>query len=130
PAHDACAVCYSTHYLGEVEDLRASVAVLDHGRIIARGLIDELVREHARNAVELVFDGPPPALDLRAGHGGTPLDAEVNGNTVRIYCDEPAAVAGRVLAGQEVARDGLRAVEFVTPSLEAVFLTLTGRRFG
>ncbi len=130
-ADEGCAVCYSTHYLGEVEDLRASVAVLDHGRIIARGSIDELVRTHARSAVELVFDGPPPVLDLPLDRSGAgPLDAEVDGNTVRIYCDEPAAVAGRVLAGQEVARGGLRAVEFVTPSLEAVFLTLTGRRFG
>jgi ABC-2 type transport system ATP-binding protein len=72
--------------------------------------------------VELVFDGPPPALGL--------LDTEVDGNTVRIYGDEPAAIAAQVLGGLEVARGGLRGVEFVTPSLESVFLTLTGRRFG
>ncbi|MFI5907232.1 ABC transporter ATP-binding protein [Dactylosporangium sp. NPDC051541] len=129
-AQEGCAVCYSTHYLGEVEDLRASVAVLDHGRIIARGSIEELVRKHARSAVELMFDGPPPALDAPVDPvTGAPLDMEVDGNTVRIYCDEPAAVAGHVLAGQQVTRGGLRGVEFMTPSLEAVFLTLTGRRF-
>ena len=123
-SEEGCAVCYSTHYLGEVEDLHASVAILDHGRIITRGPIDELVREHARSAVELIFETPPADLDL-----GGDLDLEVDGSTLRIYGDNPAKIAAEVLPRLEAGRDGLRAVEFVTPSLEAVFLGLTGRRF-
>lgn len=121
---EGCAVCYSTHYLGEVESLRASVAVLDHGRIIARGAIDDLVREHARSAVELHFAGQPPTVDPGPG-----LDLEVDGNVLRIYGDDPAGIAASVLAGSVAVRDSLRTVEFVTPSLEAVFLALTGRRW-
>ena len=125
-SEEGCAVCYSTHYLGEVEDLHASVAILDHGQIITRGPIDELVRNHARSAVELIFEGPPPS-DLDVGGG---LDVEVDGSTLRIYGDNPAKIAAEVLPRLEAGRDGLRAVEFVTPSLEAVFLGLTGRRWG
>jgi ABC-type Na+ transport system ATPase subunit NatA len=33
---------YSTHYLGEVESLGASVAVIDAGVVVARGSIDEI----------------------------------------------------------------------------------------
>jgi ABC-2 type transport system ATP-binding protein len=67
------ALVYTTHYLPEVERLDADVALLEHGRVIARGSIDELVARHA-----------PP---------------------------EPA-VAG---------------VQVVRPSLETVYLALTGR---
>jgi ABC-2 type transport system ATP-binding protein len=124
-AEEGCAVCYSTHYLGEVEDLRASVAILDQGQIIARGGIAELVREHSRSAVELLFDDSPPALDLSGRPG---WDAEAAGRTLRIYCDEPSNAAAEVMGSLE-AHAGLRSVSFVTPSLEAVFLGLTGRRW-
>lgn len=125
-SEQGCAVCYSTHYLGEVEHLSASVAVLDHGQIIARGDVDELIRKHARSAVELAFDGPPPVADLASRDD---LDMEVDQNILRLYGDDPASIAASVLPGLTAGRGGLRAVDFVTPSLEAAFLALTGRRW-
>ncbi|GAA4955281.1 hypothetical protein GCM10023238_22370 [Streptomyces heliomycini] len=62
-AAQGTAVCYSTHYLPEIEDLAADVAVLHGGRVIARGSVDDLVRRHGDSAVELVFSGTPPELD-------------------------------------------------------------------
>jgi ABC-2 type transport system ATP-binding protein len=41
------AVVYTTHYLPEVERLDADVALLEHGRVIARGSVGELVARHA-----------------------------------------------------------------------------------
>ncbi len=41
-AEDGCAICYTTHYLPEIAELGATVAVLSGGRIRARGTIDEL----------------------------------------------------------------------------------------
>jgi ABC-2 type transport system ATP-binding protein len=120
-ARDGTAICYSTHYLPEVEALGASVAIIEQGRIIARGDVTELVREHGDAAVELVFDGPPPSL-------GRP-DTEVDGSTLRVRSVHPAEEAAVLLGelGTDAAR--LRSVEILAPSLEAVFLTLTGRRY-
>jgi len=46
-AQDGTAVVYTTHYLPEVERLDAQIALLEHGRVIARGALGELVSRHA-----------------------------------------------------------------------------------
>ncbi len=46
-AREGTAVVYTTHYLPEVEGLDAGVALLERGRVIARGSVAELVAEHA-----------------------------------------------------------------------------------
>jgi ABC-2 type transport system ATP-binding protein len=119
-AEDGCAVLYSTHYLPEVEQLGATVAVLDHGRILVRGSLDELVAAHGSGVVELTFDGPAPEL---AG-------AEVQGSVARILTgDHPGPVAARVVGQLGAAAERLVSVDLVRPSLETVFLAVTGRAY-
>ena len=119
---DGTAVCYSTHYLPEVEALGASVTLIDRGRVIAQGAVADLVSQHARTVVELTFHGPPP--DLRVSGS-----CQVEGDTVRFESLQPAVDAARVLAGLGDNADRLRGLEIVKPSLETVFLALTGRRY-
>lgn len=119
---DGTAVCYSTHYLPEVEALGASVTIVDRGRVIAQGAVADLVARHARTVVELTFDGPPPAIDVTGAVG-------IDGDTVRFESAQPALDAARVLSGLGDGAGTLRGMEIVTPSLESVFLTLTGRRY-
>jgi ABC-2 type transport system ATP-binding protein len=121
-AADGSAVCYSTHYLTEVEVLGADVAILDHGRVIARGSVADLVAAHGGSAVELAFEGEPPALDLTER-------TEICDGVVRIFTDNPAAAAAAALATLGENARLLRSIEVIKPSLEAVFLALTGRRY-
>jgi ABC-2 type transport system ATP-binding protein len=114
------AVLYSTHYLTEIEDLDAVVAILHEGQVVGRGPVAELVRRHAGTHLELQFDGPAPAL--WAGRPGV----ETAGSTVRAAVPDPAAALAAALAELDGAAHRLRGVNIVRPSLEAVFLTLTG----
>jgi ABC-2 type transport system ATP-binding protein len=121
-AREGCAVVYSTHYLPEIAELRAGVALIDHGRIIARGGLDDLVNEYGTSALELSFTGAIPASARLPG-------ARVVDRTVTIATDDPAATAARVLAALGDDASSLRTVEIIRPTLESVFTTLTGLRY-
>ena len=117
-ASEGSAVLYSTHYLSEVETMDCSVAIIDEGQVIARGGVDELVQAHAEPVVELTFHGDAPDLD-----GATAVD----GNRLRIPAADPATVLTRSLPA--LPPGSLAAVDIVRPTLEAVYLALTGRRY-
>ena len=122
-AAEGSAVLYSTHYLPEVEDLQADVALVLDGRVIAAGALKDLIATHGTAAVELTFDGPAPALRL----DGEP--ATVDGSRLRIVTDDPTACAARALGELRKGSHRLRSVELIRPSLNSVFLTLTGRQY-
>jgi len=119
-AAEGSAVLYSTHYLAEVEALGSAVAILDHGQVIARGDVGDLIGAHAVPVVELAFDGEVPAI---SSHGG----ATVEGNRLRLPTRDPAATLVEVVP--QVPPGVLSSVEIIRPNLEAVYLALTGRRY-
>ena len=122
-AAEGAAVCYSTHYLPEVEVLGASVAVLDAGRVIARGGLAELLAAHAEAAVELAFHGAPPA------HLAATPGAVVDGDRLRVPAVDPAATAASLLSAIRPDDPALAGVEVIHPTLESVYLALAGRRY-
>jgi ABC-2 type transport system ATP-binding protein len=122
-AGEGHAICYSTHYLPEIEELGASVAILDGGTIVARGSLAQLIREHSSQAVELEFAGPAPALEVR-GSEVTRQDTKL---LIRSHNPTEAAATALSLLGRDAAR--LRGVEIVRPSLDSVYLALTQRRY-
>ena len=122
-AAEGAAVCYSTHYLPEVEVLGASVAILDAGRVIARGSLGDLLAAHAESAVELEFHGAPPT------HLTAEPRAVVTGNRVRIPAADPAATAATVLGALRPDDPALAGLEVIHPTLESVYLALAGRRY-
>ncbi|HZR11787.1 MAG TPA: ABC transporter ATP-binding protein [Acidimicrobiia bacterium] len=121
-ADDGSAVVYSTHYLHEIEELGASVAFIDRGRVVAQGDVARLVAHHGTTALELTFDGDVPHI-LRAD------GALVDGSVARIPTDDPAATAAHMLRELGSAAGSLRGIEVIRPSLESVFLSITGRRY-
>jgi len=116
-AEEGCAVVYTTHYLPEVEELGASVAILDRGRILTRGPLDQLVAEHGSGMIELTFDGPVPDVP----------GAVVDGDVVRVATDRPGVTVAGLLASLGPASERLTSVELSRPNLETVFVAITGR---
>jgi len=121
-AADGSAVCYCTHYLAEVEALGASVAILERGRLIASGLVADLIARHGSASVEMCFEGPAPQISL---DGAT----VVSDSVLRISAPDPTAAAATALAALGTAASRLQSIDIIHPSLESVYLELTGRRF-
>ena len=105
-ASDGAAVVYTTHYLPEVEELDAGVALLEAGRIIATGAVSELIAQHAESVVEITYtDGRVerrPGTSLH-GLGDDVIRAEVIKSSL-----EAAYLALTGTAVRRVIRNELR----------------------
>jgi ABC-2 type transport system ATP-binding protein len=118
-------VFLTTHFMEEAERLCDRVAILDHGRIIALDTPQNLVRGlHAENRVIFLTEDPLPADALQAAPGV--LRVEQSGDRVIVYGRGDALVGGVVNA---LGAKGIRFRDLRTeqPTLDDVFLTLTGR---
>jgi ABC-2 type transport system ATP-binding protein len=117
-------VIYTTHYMEEAERLCDTIAIMDHGSIIAQGTKEELVEQSfgSRSDVLMRFAfSVHNAAAWATARGGT-LDEGV----AHFAVDRPTDIAA-LLDG--AARDGLEVIDVVLrrPNLESVFLQLTGR---
>lgn len=113
----------STHYMDEAERLCDRLVIMDHGRIIASGAPQALIREHL----------PPLVVEARAGVGeGRALEGAASrlglaavrtGDRVSVFVDDADSALRRL------RDEGWRLEHaFVRPAnLEDVFLKLTGR---
>jgi ABC-2 type transport system ATP-binding protein len=118
-AKNGSAVCYSTHYLTEIESLGASVAIIDAGRIVARGNAASLIDQRGGSTIEVVFEGAAPPVPR--GFRG-----RIEGSTMQVTSIEPGKELIDVLSSLGSATNSIRSVRLLQPSLESVFLALTG----
>ncbi len=117
------AILYTTHYLPEVETLDAAVVLIDRGRVIARGSVDHLVAAHGSGELELQFNGPAPSLEVEG------LSVRKDGDRLSLSTPDPAPAAAQILNKLDADIHRLVGVNILRPSLESVFLHLTGRSF-
>jgi ABC-2 type transport system ATP-binding protein len=122
---DGRTVILTTHYMEEAQRLCDRVAIMDHGRIVAQDEPRALIREHAQGGrvVMLLEDG---RLDATALPGVRSVDAP-DGEMVLHSADPQATLHGLL----DLSRDGkirYRSLRVDEPTLEDVFLHLTGRR--
>jgi ABC-2 type transport system ATP-binding protein len=120
-------VFLTTHYMEEAERLCDRVAIMEHGKIIALGTPQELIREHFRyTAIEFTT---PPAIEmdmLRA----LPLvaDVQVENDKTTLYSGGVPQTIEALTRLAAAHNDGLIGLTVRQATLEDVFLQLTGRR--
>ncbi|HEY7073084.1 MAG TPA: ATP-binding cassette domain-containing protein [Acidimicrobiales bacterium] len=125
---DGSTVLLTTQYLEEADRLADRLAVLDHGQVIAEGTPATLKSELGGTVVTVAMQDPAVAARA-AGVLTTWFNSRptVSGHSLEITVDDSSTVVEvvRVLdnAGLPVAGIGVR-----EPSLDDVFLTLTGHR--
>jgi ABC-2 type transport system ATP-binding protein len=123
-------VVFSTHLLADVERICDRVAILDRGRLVTEGPLEELLAAHARPIYRL---GPAPGQGasvaslvdrLRAASWTT--DVAAGDDLVRVTVSDPVAAAAGILPLVVAAGVVLDSFERARPTLEDVFLELVG----
>lgn len=121
-------VLYTSHYMEEVEALCSRVAIIDHGRVIADGTKDEvknLIAEEEQITVRADSISDATIESIRAMPGV--LACTHDESALRIAAQKQAVRVGQVIERLTIGGAELHSVQLEQPSLEGVFLTLTGR---
>jgi ABC-2 type transport system ATP-binding protein len=117
-------VLYTTHYMEEAERLCDRIAIIDHGRIIAEGTNEELVRAAfgTRSEVTARFSGKSEEIAAWVQQRG----GRMSEGTAQFTIDRPADIA-QILDEASARSLGVEDVTLRRPNLESVFLHHTGR---
>ena len=122
-------VLYTSHYMEEVEALCDRIAIIDHGRAIALGSLEELralVGDEDRVHIDIADDACAEALEAVRAVAGVSR-AELVDSTLELFAPDAAAALGGIVQAIAEAGATVRSVQVVEPNLESVFLHLTGR---
>lgn len=122
-------VLLTTHYLEEADALCDRILIIDHGRIVAEGTPAELKRRIAGDLVtfELVTEAAvEAAVALLREQAGT-RDVANGGRTIRFVVDHGGQQAIAMMRLLENAQLTVASFNVARPTLDHVFLTLTGR---
>ena len=127
-AGEGACVLYTTHYMEEAQSLCAAIGIVDHGRMIALGSLEELramVGERDMVRFGGTFDGPAAAASLARIEGLEVIESGADG--VRVALRDASRRLPELFAALAAARADVRETTMIQPSLESLFIKLTGR---
>jgi ABC-2 type transport system ATP-binding protein len=124
---DKKTIVLTTHYIEEAERLCDRVAIVDHGRVIAEGTPRELKQRSGGTTRVEVRLARPTANGTLSGLDGVVDAREVDGAYV-LHCHRTAPAIVSLVKHLDAEQNELVSLEIATPSLEDVFIELTGRR--
>ncbi|MET0235374.1 MAG: ATP-binding cassette domain-containing protein [Kibdelosporangium sp.] len=119
-------VFLTTHYLDEADALCDRILVIDQGKIVAEGTPDELKNQVSGDLVRFETDAPAVAAGIASGITGA-RELDVDGNTVRFRVPRGDTVLPSLLRQLDQADASLLSIQVHRPTLDDVFLTMTGR---
>ncbi len=124
---DKKTVLLTTHYIEEAEKLCDRVAIVDHGKIIQMGTPRELKQASAgKTRLEVRLAKPVDEAVLKGLEGVS--DVHVVGENYAIYASRAPQAIVALVKYLEAENNELQGMEMYSPSLEDVFIELTGRR--
>lgn len=119
---DKVTVIYSTHYMEEVEVLCDDIAIIDNGNVVVQGDLDELLQLYATKAIYLELEGQSELPNIPNIKKISPYK-----KGWLLETDDVLTTLGQVSDRMKDVTNGkVKALEMMKPTLESVFLTLTG----
>jgi ABC-2 type transport system ATP-binding protein len=123
-------IVLTTHYLEEADSYAERVLVIDHGEIIANDTADNLKATLAGDRILITVDGASaPAVSALVAERGRELTTSNGSREVTIAgrFDQGTRALPRLLRELDHAGVQVRAADVRVPTLDDVFLSLTGR---
>jgi len=123
------AVIFTTHQLAEVETTCSRIAIMDRGRILAQGTLDELVRiVGERVIVEIMGDfAAAPFSEAVQGLAGADVELLSAADGLASLAVSDTEQIPRIMDRLFQRKLAVTDMKIKSPSLETVFLKLTGR---
>ncbi len=129
-ARGGTTVLMTTQYLEEADRLADDIAVIDHGKVIARGTADALKRQVGGERLEITIDDAarlPAASRVLQQLGDGPPQVTEDAHRVSVAVTAHDGVLTRAIRELDAAGVQVDDIGFRRPTLDEVFLALTGR---
>ena len=121
-------IVMTTHYMEEAEQLCDRLAIIDRGRLLALDTTASLkAKAPGGTLIELHLDGPADAAAERARAIDSVSKAEAVGDTLRVNSAAGGRIISAVIEAAESTGRHVRNIALKEPSLETLFIELTGR---
>jgi len=126
---DGTTLLLTTQYLEEADELADTIAVVDHGKIIARGTADELKAQVGGERIEVVVhrrDDMARAVEVLARNGDCECSVDDHTRRLTVPASGGAQLLVRIVRDLDEAGIGIDDVGLRRPTLDDVFMSLTG----
>jgi ABC-2 type transport system ATP-binding protein len=124
---EGATVFLTTHYLDEADTLSDRIVIIDRGEIVASDTADNLKANVSGDLVALEVAGDEQVSVARDKLASISDDVEVDGRGLRARVARAGKAVPGLLRDLEASGVGLESIEVIRPTLDDVFLTLTGR---
>ena len=122
-------VVYTSHYMEEIEAICSRVAIMDFGKIIAQGEINELIEENIiKETLSLTVNHNAKEVKTLIEAMDSSAQCKISGDVIEITFNKKTGSINEIL--ETIVQNGITVTNLVMerPNLEMVFLKLTGKK--
>lgn len=129
-ADERMTILLTTHYMEEADKLAGQLAIIDRGRVVARGTPEQLKSELEGDTIQIQLADPEDtAARVALGRVDGLAEVKLDGQTLRAHAPDGSAAIPAVVAALESHGVKATSVTLARPSLDDVYLRHAGRAF-
>ncbi len=122
-------IVMTTHYMDEADRLCDRLAIIDHGKLLALDTPRALkARAPGGTLLELMLDGDASEAVEKAKAIGGLSRVEARDSTLRAYSEQSGRLLPAFIEAAESSGRTVKDIRLFPPSLETLFVSLTGRK--